>query len=274
MTSPDNLVVFAHRPPTEAELARLRLLLSTFQDGTGMQAIKDSLSTLPGWRDFERAVALAFGGIPSEDKSIMDVHLPDLSRKGVSFGISCKMRSELNRVRRDGRVTIELSNAAGAFWDKLGNDQITPQNHSAYAPQIGRALINQVREWHSSVSTVSGGNVDLAGSCHLALMWNRRGEYQLFQFGIDLPDPERILWYYPLVRRKGVLQPGKAVCGNDFSGRLFEWYGQSGGQLKYYPKASDALWQSEVFRLEPLPPNTRHGLISKAETYYPGLWPM
>ena len=272
MTLSDNPVVFAHRPPTEAELTKLRLLLSTFQDGTGMLAINNG-ATLPGWRDFERAVAVAFDSVPSENKDVIDVRLPNPLRKGAFFGVSCKMRRELNRSRRDGRVTIELSNAARAFWNQLGNEGIAAENYRSYAPEVGRLLISLVREWHSSVSIASGGSVDLSGSCYLTLMWNQSGDYQLNQFPIDLPDPANITWYCPLIKRNGVLQAGNAVCGNDNNGRVFEWYGQSGGQLKCYPRQSDALWQSEVFQLEPLPPDIPHGLISKAEVYYPNLWP-
>ena len=177
MTSPDHLVVFAHRPPTEAELNRFRLLLSTFQDGTGMLAIENSLTTLPGWRDFERAAALAFGGIPSESKDIMDVRLPDPSRQGVFFGISCKMRLEQPRSKREGRVTIELSNAARTFWDRLGEDGITDADYRRYASQVGTVLVNLVREWHISASLASGADVDLPGSCYLTLTWNWAGDY-------------------------------------------------------------------------------------------------
>lgn len=273
MTTVSNPVVFAHRPPTVAEFARFRLLFSTFQDGTGMMAVKNSPMTLPGWRDFERAVALAFGGIASESKDVIDVRLLDSARPGVFYGISCKMRLGLDRARRDSRITIELSNAARTFWDRLENDGIAVENYRGYAPQVGSALIRLVTEWHTATSVAAGGDIDLSGSCYLALMWNRSGEYQLYQFPIKLPDPAGITWYFPLVRRNGILHPGNAVCGNDDSGRLFEWYGQSGGQLKYYPKVSDAVWHSDVFRLEPLPPDTRDGLIAKAESYYPNLWP-
>ena len=238
-----------------------------------MQAVKGSLATLPGWRDFERAVAVAFGGVPSENKDVMDVRLPDTARPGVSFGLSCKMRRELSRVRRDGRVTIELSNANRTFWRRLGRDGITAENYRDYAPQVGNALIRLVEEWHSAVSIASDGDVDLAGSCYLTLMWNDSGEYQLHQFPIALPNPDEIGWYCPVIKGKDGSRLGNAIRGDDDTGTVFEWYGQSGGQLKYYPKAGDALWQSEVFRLEPLPPNTPHGLISRAQSYYPNLWP-
>lgn len=44
-------------PLTLNQIEKLRLLLSTCQDGTGQLAAQNGL-TLPGWRDFERAVAI------------------------------------------------------------------------------------------------------------------------------------------------------------------------------------------------------------------------
>ena len=160
MTLPDSSVVFVHRPPTETELTKFRLLLSTFQDGTGMLAMPGE-TTLPGWRDFERATALAFSGIPSENKDVMDVRLPDPTRENVFFGISCKMRRELDKTRRVGRVTIELSNAARTFWDRLGSHAITPDNYRDNARQVGNIIIDLVREWHLSASVRMEGTLTL-----------------------------------------------------------------------------------------------------------------
>ena len=275
MTLPENSVAFVHRSPSEAELTRFRLLLSTFQDGTG----QGQGGVLPGWRDFERAVALTFGGIPSESKNIMDVRLPDPARQGIFFGLSCKMRdgSEgLRRVRRKSRVTIELSNAAKAFQNKLESVGLTMENFYDYPQLAGRSLIELVGEWHTAAGTASGGNVDLTQSYYLTLMWDdKSGDYQLHQFPIGLPDPSAVEWHRPMKKVKGgAMQHRDAIVGDDDEGTLFEWYGQSGGQLKYYPRVSDSVWQSEVFELEPLPSDTPHGLISKAESYYPNLWPL
>ena len=66
-------------------------------------------------------------------------------------------------------------------------------------------------------------------------------------------------------------QPGARVVGNDASGTRIEWYGESGAQLKYYPPAVEALWQSERFRLEPLP-DREYGIQAKAAAYFPELW--
>lgn len=72
------------------EVKKLRLILSTYQDGTGI-LVKEG-RTLPGWRDFERAVALAFGGEAQESKAIFDVLLSRTDRPEVKYGLSCKMR--------------------------------------------------------------------------------------------------------------------------------------------------------------------------------------
>src|SRR5438270_10835388 len=88
------LVPFAQRPPSAREVQKLRLILSTYQDGTGQLVTRDG-NTLPGWRDFERSIALTFGGKAKESKFIFDVLLPDPRTPGLSYGLSCKMRRTL-----------------------------------------------------------------------------------------------------------------------------------------------------------------------------------
>ena len=257
------------RTPTPSEVEKLRLILSTYQDGTGMWAQKDG-STLPGWRDFERAVALAFGGEAQESKAIFDVLLPT-NKPRVKYGLSCKMRGELNRIGRDGRVTLELSNSAGKFWDYLRTKGIHQRNYKKYPIEVGVALIELVEQWHQEVSVEQGGNVGLTGSSYLALSWNKAGWYQLHQFPLRFPNPQRLKWYFPASTKKGNRTTARRLNGDDSSGTLFEWYGESGGQLKYYPLAKTAIWSSERFRLEPLR-NVEHGILAKVAAYFPDLW--
>jgi hypothetical protein len=196
-------LAFVDRPPTPEEFERFRVILSTYQDGSGMLAMSDS-STLPGWRDFERTVAAAFSGVAQGDKSIFDVLITAGNSK-TQYGISCKMRGELNRLDKDGRVTIELSNSIKKFQDYLALKGIAPEKYVTRAKQVGGALVDLVEQWKRVVS--------------------------------------------------------------------LEQDGQSGGQLKYYPLAKDALWASERFRLEPIPANRRTiDLAAKAQMYFPELW--
>lgn len=265
-------LAFVDRPPTLEEFERFRLILSTYQDGSGMLAVSDG-STLPGWRDFERTVAAAFGGVAQEDKSIFDVLIPASNGK-AQYGISCKMRGELNRLDKDGRVTIELSNSIKKFQDYLALTGIKPEKYVARASQVGRALVDLVEQWKREVSLEQDGQVDLAKSCYLTLIYNRAGLYQVHWFRLALPTPAKLKWYYPKIKRDGKLQVAGHLNGDDeHGGRVFEWYSRSGGQLKYYPLAQDALWASERFRLEPIPSNRRTiDLASKAQMYFPELW--
>jgi hypothetical protein len=146
-------IALVHRPPTSQEVEKLRLILSTYQDGTGMlQDKKNAGRTLPGWRDFERAVALAFEGIAPEDKAIFDVLLSDPERPQVKCGLSCKMRGELNRIDRDGRVTIELSNSAKKFWAYLKTKGANETNYKRHPAKVGAALVELVEQWHEAAS--------------------------------------------------------------------------------------------------------------------------
>jgi hypothetical protein len=62
-----------------------------------------------------------------------------------------------------------------------------------------------------------------------------------------LPDVNLLRWYFPSVARSGLESPARRLNGDDESGTLFEWYGESGGQLKYYPFARTAIWDQSHF---------------------------
>lgn len=256
-----------NRAPTECEVERLRLILSTYQDGTGMLQVENSM-TLPGWRDFERAVALAFNGEAQESKAIFDVLLSSEDRSNVKYGLSCKMRRELNKIERTGRVSLELSNSAGQFWDYLRTKGIDQSNYRDKPLEVGISLIEVVESWHHAVSIERGGFIDLSKSYYLVLSWNQARYYQLHQFSLTMPNPTKLNWYFPT--KKGG-DTGRRITGDDDSGALFEWYGESGGQLKYYPLASTAIWASEIFQLEPLG-DIEYGILKKTVAYFPEKW--
>ncbi|MGI4787404.1 MAG: hypothetical protein ACRYFS_00995 [Janthinobacterium lividum] len=261
---------FVGRNPSAQEIERLRLILSSYQDGTGMLSVSNG-RTLPGWRDFERAVALAFNGIGPENKAIFDVLLTDEVQPNAKYGLSCKMRKELERISRDGRVTIEMSNSSGQFWDQLALKAIFTTNYKEKPNEVGETVVNLVRQWHQSAALGQQSRLDLSRSSYLVLSWSNKEQYQLHQFSLTLPNPEELNWYFPMKKIAGTETLGRHLNGDDADGRVFEWYGESGGQLKYYPKADSALWQSEIFYLEPLP-DSEHGILAKTATYFPELW--
>lgn len=264
-SSEDTQRPFAHRDPTRGELELFRLSLSTFQDGSGQQRVESG--TLPGWRDFERTAAEITGGIGTEDKSIFDVLVPDPPPSKQLVGLSGKMRGELRRFDKDGRVTIELSNSARKMWEALGEYGITTADYKRRANEVGTTLVNLVKQWHDAASIYKGQLVDILRSSYLALMWDKStGRYQLFKFPLTLPDPSTLKWYFTTSAK------GHLNGDDDSGGRVFEWYGESGAQLKYYPLGTDAVWKSPVFELEPVPDAVNRPLAEKAKAYFPELW--
>ena len=253
--------MFTGRIPTNGEIEKLRLSLSTFQDGTGQLAPKPD-NSLPGWRDFERSVALAFNGVAQESKAVFDVLIPTPQNSRINIGISCKMREMLRTVERTGRVVVEVSNSAGKFWEGLRKNNIYDYNANPAA--TGKILLDLVESWHSEISLEQGGSVEVSQSFYLILQWDKAtGRYRLFQFPIQLPIPETLSWD---VR-------GRRLVGCDNENVMIEWYGHSGGQLKYYPLVDKAIWSSEVFKLEPLPKSDLgYGLRQSVIEYFPDLW--
>lgn len=253
--------MFIGRTPTNSEIEKLRLSLSTYQDGTG-QLVSNPDNSLPGWRDFERSVALAFDGIAQESKAMFDVLIPTPQNPRINIGISCKMREMLQKVEKTGRVVVEVSNSMGKFWGELKSKGISDYNTNA--DEAGKILLDLVESWHNETSLEQGGTVEVSQSFYLILQWNKKtGQYKLFQFPIQLPDPKTLSWDVK----------GKRLIGCDNEGIMIEWYGHSGGQLKYYPLADQAIWSSEIFKLEPLPESELgYGLRQRVLAYFPDLW--
>lgn len=218
---------------------------------------------MPGWRDFERTIAIGLNGIALESKYIYDVLLRNPEEEDRFFGVSCKMRGMLSQVDRDGRVTIELSNASGEFWDVLKPLSIDQQNYQNFARIVGKTIVECVEGWHYREGIENGGKIETQRSIFLVLQYHPKKKiYQLFQFPILLPDPNTIEWRVE----------GRRLFGIQNNVIIMEWYGFSGGQLKYYPHYRSATWISQKFELEPIPTNIENGIINKAKGYFPEKW--
>lgn len=216
-----------------------------------------------GWRDFERSVEATFGGHASESKHIYDVLLAAPNHSGLFYGIDCKMRGLLSTVERKKFVTIEVTNAASELWDAIKQQGITQETYMDYPQAAGHAVLNTIASWHHAVSTQNNGNIIIDKSIYLVLQWNPKTvEYQLFQYPAHLPDPANLQWSVE----------GRRLIGRQGEHPLIEWYGLSGGQVKYYPLVETADWVSPKFQLEALTQTIAVGLRNKAATYFPMAW--
>jgi transcriptional regulator with XRE-family HTH domain len=263
---------FVSRFPTASEVEKLRLLLSTFQDGSGMIRRKGEAGTLPGWRDFERVCAATFNGEGVENKFFVDVIFRLSENPRTFYGIDCKMRGELRRAERYGKIYVEVTNAEKLLWSQLYLKGITESNYRDKPDLAGNSLIEAVEYIKTTGSAnYPGGRILLDKSYYFVLQWSPQGNYQLYQLPLKLENPGNLIWACHVSARSDGTETTRLV-GENTDGILYEWYGDSGGQFKYYPSVDAALWKSEVFRLEALPDTLDAGLVAKAKAYFPEQW--
>lgn len=269
-------VAFATRNPSTAEVERLRLVLSTFRDGSGMVAVGDE--TYPGWRDFERAVAAVLNGKAPESKGVFDVIVPSTEKKDTDYGLSIKskaltLKDGLTNLAKDGRVYMELANSPAKFSAALSKIGFKEANFKGKkrAQEVGEVVLKVISGWHQDAvklySTAFNRTLDLASSRFLVLSYclpkgtRTNEQYQWHAF--DLMFPDGIKWRY---------SSSKCLRGFDPAfpkEALFDFYLLSGGQLKYYPRASSSIFSSPIFQLaEP----KRMSATLRAARMYPKEW--
>lgn len=254
---------------TPSEFERFRLALSVFQDGTGWESRKLRRSerriTYAGYRQFERIIAELFKGVAGEDKGIFDVII-ELDNESRYYGISCKMKNGLkDALKPDGFTYIEVSNAAGKFLDTV-KDIVGP-DYLTRPQEAGLAILNVVQRWYDEAAKRYKLDIDLGESSHLVLLYDDELNFKLYQHRLQLPSFEHISWEYRLPKKAN---ESRCLVGRANERKLVEWYLSSGGQLKYYPPVSEAVWTSDVFQMEPLPESVEIGVMARAEQYFGG----
>jgi hypothetical protein len=166
---------------------------------------------------------------------------------------------------------MEIANSPAKFWAAIksgygfNEDDFRNQLHPK---EIGETVIQTVVQWHaegkeSYESRHKGIEIDLKHSRYLCVSYSDdlpdKRRYQVHAFYLDyMPN---MIWKYT-----------SSACLTGYDprypdARLIDWYGLSGGQLKYYPLATEAIYQSTVFTL--LKPQRQLSILDKAKTYFP-----
>lgn len=248
------------RPLTDVEVERMRLILSTYRDGSGQQMLRTGES-MPGFRDFERATALVCGGYTPENKGVFDVLVPVPG--GLPYGISCK--SAVTQPAASQAAFMEMSNSAKKFADEFDRLDIDWTREPDFA---GIATVDLVRSWHEACWE----EVDLGTSRYLILAHDRRWtNFELLILTLDLyvANPRYDVEWFVEGRNKPSSIAGY-INNDGVRHRLWQLYPNSGGQLKYYPPLSWMDWRSGKFELEEPPVRT---IRERVEEYFPGQWP-
>lgn len=145
------LLPFRDRPLSADDLEALRLVLSTYRDGSGQN--QTTVGSMPGFRDFERGLASIVGGSAAENKGVFDVIRPVPG--GPGYGVSCKMARFATLSQQ--AAFAELSNAAAKFRAHLLGLQINWVTEPGLAGRSDRArhLVASGRRQHSRTGPAS-----------------------------------------------------------------------------------------------------------------------
>ena len=99
---------FRDRPLNEVEFERLRLLLSTYRDGTGQINKPRFGGTFPGYRDYERSLAAVLEGAADDGRS------PAVARHHGGARAHRRRHARHGGARRRHQPLAERSAALGA----------------------------------------------------------------------------------------------------------------------------------------------------------------
>lgn len=268
------MLPFVTDAPTPLEQTIIRHMFSTFRDGSGAERDQDGF-TRANWRQIERVFAeFLTGAPPPETKSIFDVIAKDLCDPTKAYGLSIKSKQlpkrQFDGLNKGTRVYMEIANSPAKLFDaleaKLGFAEVNFRNHESPS-DVGNCVLDTIKQWHLEGKAAfdsfdPGCQVDLENSVYLCVSYrqfdpNVSRKYQVHSFSLDFPKVKK--WEYH----------GRALRGFDpmFENEvLFDWYGLSGGQLKYYPKATSAICRSEQFQL--LDPEHKD-ILQKSIDYWP-----
>lgn len=251
------LHAYRDRPLNDLELEVLRLVLSTFRDGSG-QVVRPDTGTMPGFRDYERALAAVLRARAPEDKGVFDVIV---KTDALGFGVSCKMSSMQPPAQLSS--FMELSNSAAKFRSHLLQQQI---NWATEPTLAGPAIVSLVSSWHAADGAKH--SIDVSASKYSVLAHNSSWSlFQILAFPLDLQIANPIGDVQWLVEGRSL---NGYIDDHGRRHRLWQCYMNSGGQLKYYPLLRWADWFTAPFQLEVPPVGSP---IARARAYFREIWP-
>lgn len=230
----------------------LQLLLSFFSNGMGWENEANGTTRI-GWRQIERVLSYFYSGAAhKEDKDVFDLVCGAWGNVSEKIGISVKSK-ELGGKSQifsqnpvDTRLYLEISNSHAKFWDALRQNSIEEGDwgKKKNASKIGQIILDLVRHWHNE-RIAADPSINLERSRYLVVSYGSPSagaglrKCAVHSFDLKLPDAD---WHYA---SKKCLRGVDKQTGE----HLWDWYGLSGGQLKFYPKAGDALFQTNQFDL-------------------------
>lgn len=249
---------FFTRPPSKNELLSLSRFLGTYRDGSGGQREKDGSSRADS-RQIERCFAELLHGRTTENKSFYDFAI-ESNEGGITVrGASIKSKeiqklTQYPKLKDQMRAHLEISNSNSADW-KLCAAHGLDQSHfgqAEHAKKFGeiilqRQISDREQAEENYVNQLNPGvrrTFIARESIFISILYSPIGtdgerKWLVSSFPINLPKPTK--WEFRTQR---------CLAGIDEENNvLYEWYGLSGSQFKYYPKLSSRLHGTSLFTL-------------------------
>lgn len=247
-------------PLTSGEFERLRLVLSSFQDGSGWE--RSSFGTVAGFRQFERALAEVVKGTADENKALFDVVASRLiaTGKSVRIGYSCKLKRALELLDSSDLVYIEVSNAVSQFDKHLLHHGFAKGDYISNPTKAGPVILDWIKKLH--LADAAARSLDLLNSSYFVLLYNKNAtEFRLCEVPADV-----------FLSNKGLswIAGGNHIKGYFSGTKVIEYYGNA-GQLKFYVPKALCTWISPQFQLEKLPVGAKT-LFDRADEMFPSAW--
>ena len=249
---------FLTRAPTDSEQILLSKYLGSFRDGSGNNREVDG-STRADSRQIERCFAELLHGFTTESKAFYDFVVESNESGAIAVrGASVKSK-EIKKLRlfkntKDGggmRSHLEISNSSAKDWRLCSERGLTEIDfrEGRYADKFGDVILcRQILERTASQSQYLGAKNDakrffVEKDCvFISILYSdldkKERSWLVSSFPVQLPTPKT--WRFR----------GSAVIGLDENDEtIYEWYALSGSQFKYYPKISDRLFGTNLFKL-------------------------
>jgi hypothetical protein len=242
-------IPFIDRNPTDTELEKVRLILSSYQE-SGLLILEDSRTI-----DFIRAISTVFQAqksqiVPSNFDLVLKPNNSD-----SQYGISClTQRMPLANTKassKRSKIMIRIRYKSHFLPFEFNGETIstiTPEKR-------GHLILEGIKTRENK----SNENIDLSRSFYLILFYNNEGCYQILQVPFELPNPDSLRWY--------TLQSGSIRGENDSGTRITIplTFGHV-YSLMYSPDLSTIKWASPIFHLEPFTSlkNIEYGLQARA----------
>ena len=252
---------FLTRQPKPAELNLLKKFLASYRDGSGNIRETDG-STRAEFRQIERCFAELLHGKTTENKAFYDFVIQTNEDGGVvvrGASIKSKEHEKLHSYPSEKetlRSYLELSNSSAKDWkacqavglsEQLFRDGSKPEQFGVTV--LGRQLIERKASQDSYLNSIPGASKTFKeqDSVYISLLYspivNGERSYMVSSFAAVLPTADS--WEFKGKRLVGLEKDGSV---------LYEWYGLSGGQLKYYPRIATRLHGTELFTLADFKP--------------------